>query len=182
MSTLIASRRYATALLSAAEEGNFLDQIVEELMQIRDVLANSRDLVHALRSPLIKGDKKIHILEEIFRDTVGEKMHLFLSLIARKKRAGLLPEIIDEFQILLDEKRGVVNAAITSAVTLSDDQVRELVNKLTVTTGKTIRAKISVNEELIGGVAVKIGDTIYDGSVSHQLEILKLALLSEAAV
>jgi F-type H+-transporting ATPase subunit delta len=182
MSTLIASRRYASALLSAAEEGQFLDQIIGELKQIREVLANSRDLVHALRSPLIKGDKKIHILEEIFRDSVGEKMHLFLSLIALKKRAGLLPEIIDEFQALLDEKRGIVNAEVTSAVTLSDDQVSVLVAKLTASTGKTIRAKMSVNEDLIGGVAVKIGDTIYDGSVSHQLEMLKHSLMTEAAV
>ena len=85
MSTLIASRRYAAALFSAAEEGNFLDQIVEELNVIRDVLHNSRDLVHALRSPLVKGDKKIHILEEIFNGLVGDKMFLFLKLVAQKK-------------------------------------------------------------------------------------------------
>jgi F-type H+-transporting ATPase subunit delta len=181
MSTLIASRRYASAILAAAEEGHFLDQTIEELTHIKEVLVNSRDLVHALRSPLIKGDKKIHILEEIFRDSVGEKMHMFLRLIALKKRAGLLPEIIDEFQALVDEKKGVVNADITSAFTLSDEQVSELVNKLTVNTGKTIRAKISVNEELIGGVAVKIGDTIFDGSVNHQLERLKQSLLAETA-
>jgi F-type H+-transporting ATPase subunit delta len=182
MSTLIASRRYASALLSAADEGNFLDQIVDELTKIKEILSGSRDLVHALRSPLINGDKKIHILEEIFRDSVGDKMHLFLRLIAHKNRAGLLPEIIDEFQVLLDEKRGVVNADITSAVALTGDQVSDLVNKLTATTGKTIRAKISVNEQLIGGVAVKIGDTIFDGSVVHQLELLKIALLEETAI
>ncbi|TLU87409.1 MAG: F0F1 ATP synthase subunit delta [Chlorobium sp.] len=179
MSTLIASRRYASALFSAAVEGGFLDQIVEELDVIKGVLHNSRDLVHALRSPLVKGDKKIHILEEIFRDSVGEKMFLFLKLIARKKRAGLLPEIIDEFHILLDEKRGVINVDVTSAVTLSDEQVNDLVARLAAFTGKQIRAKMSLNEKFIGGVSVKIGDTIYDGTISHQLNKFRQALVSD---
>lgn len=180
MSSLIASRRYASALLSSSEEGGFLDTIVEELKVIKEVLVNSRDLVQALRSPLIQGDKKVHILEEIFRDSVGEKMHVFLRLIAKKKRAGLLPEIIDEFQVLLDEKRGVLNADVTSAVALSEEQVTELVNKLAASTGKTIRPKMIVNENLIGGVSVKIGDTILDGSVSHQLQMLKHSLMTDA--
>ncbi len=180
MSTVIASRRYASALLSAAEEGNFLDQIIEELHLIREVLLNSRDLVHALRSPLVKGDRKIHILEEVFHGLVGEKMFLFLKLIAHKKRAGLLPEIIDEFQLLLDEKRGVINVDITSAVELSVAQSEELVNRLGSYTGKKIRAKIALDAELIGGVTVKIGDTIHDGSISHQLELLKAAFVAGA--
>jgi F-type H+-transporting ATPase subunit delta len=178
MSTLIASRRYASALLSAAEEGNFLDTIVEELQVIREVLEHSRDLVHALRSPLVKGDKKIHILEEVFRDSIGEKLFLFLKLVARKKRAGLLPEIIDEFQILLDEKRGVINVDITSAVQLSPAQSDELVARLAAFTGKKIRPNMALNEQYIGGVTVKIGDTIYDGTISHQLQMLHQALVS----
>ncbi len=178
MSSLIASRRYASALLSAAEEGNFLDLIVRELQVIKEVLENSRDLVHALRSPLVKGDKKIHILEEVFRDSIGEKMFLFLKLVARKKRAGLLPEIIDEFQILLDEKRGVINVEVTSAVKLSDEQSEELMTRLAVFTGKKIRAKMLLNDQFIGGVAIKIGDTIYDGSISHQLQLLRRTLVS----
>lgn len=178
MSTLIASRRYASALLSAAEEGNFLNQIVDELHVIKEVLEHSRDLVYALRSPLVKGDGKIHILEEIFKDSVGEKMFLFLRLVAHKKRAGLLPEIIDEFQILLDEKRGVINVDITSATALSDEQTAELVTKLAAFTGKEIRPRMAINEQFIGGVAVKIGDTIYDGSISHQLQMLRKSLVS----
>ncbi len=178
MSSLIASRRYASALLSAAEEGNFLDTIVEELQVIKEVLENSRDLVHALRSPLVKGDRKIHILEEIFKGSVGEKMFLFLRLITRKKRAGLLPEIIDEFQILLDEKRGVINVDVTSAVQLSDEQSNELVATIAAFTGKKIRARMLLNEKFIGGVAVKIGDTIFDGTISHQLQLLRRTLVS----
>lgn len=182
MSSVIASRRYATALMSAAEEGGFLDQIVDELKLIGETLDNSRDLVHALRSPLVKGDKKVHILEAVFKDSVGEKVLLYLSLIARKKRAGLLPEIIREFQELLDEKKGVINVDVVSAVNLSEEQVDKLVDKLSASTGKKIRAKLSLDEKLLGGVSVKIGDTIYDGSISYQLLKLKETLASEIAL
>jgi len=181
MSSVITSRRYASALLSAAEEGNFLDQIVEELKVINDVFRNSRDLVHVLRSPLIQGDKKFHILEDIFKGLVGVKMLLFLKLVARKKRAGLLPDIINEFQLLLDEKRGMINVAITSAVQLSDAQANDLVTSLAAFTGKKVRPSFSLNESFIGGASVKIGDTIFDGTISHQLQMLKQALVSQKA-
>ncbi|NTW55503.1 MAG: F0F1 ATP synthase subunit delta [Chlorobiaceae bacterium] len=179
MSKVIASRRYATALMSAAEEGGFLEKAVEELKVIRETLGNSRELVQALRSPLVKGDKKAHILSEIFKGTVSDKVLLFMNLIARKKRAGLLPEIIDEFMLILDEKKGIVNAEVSSAVKLSQEQVDSLVGKLSQSTGKKIRAKMSVDEELLGGVAVKIGDTIFDGSIKYQLQMLKQALVTE---
>jgi F-type H+-transporting ATPase subunit delta len=181
MSIVIASRRYATALMSAAEEGGFLDKAVEELKVIRETLENSRDLVRALRSPLVKGDRKARILEEIFSGSVSDKLLIFLNLIARKKRAGILPEIIDEFMIILDEKKGIVNADVTSAVELSREQVDSLVSKLSDSTGKKIRARMSIDEELLGGVSVKIGDTIFDGSIKYQLLLLRQALESEKA-
>jgi len=181
MSSLIASRRYASSLLTAAVEGNFLDQIVQELEVIREVLHNSHDLVCVLRSPVIKGDKKIKILQDVFGNSVGEKMFLFLRLVTKKKRAGQLPEIISEFQALLDERQGVVNADIVSAVALSDEESAALVSRLESYTGKRVRARLSVNEAFIGGVSVKIGDTIFDGTISHQLTKLKETLLAETA-
>ena len=120
---------------------------------------------------------KLDMLQKIFQ----EKMFIFLKLIARKKRAGLLPEIIDEFQVLLDEKRGIINVDISSAVKLSDEQSSELVNRLEVYTGKKIRPRMSLDEGLIGGVSVKIGDTIFDGSISHQLQRFRQALVTEKA-
>jgi len=178
MSSLIASRRYAWALLSAAEEGQFLDQATDALNSIKETLANSRDLVHVLRSPLINGDKKTHILEVVFKEIAGEKVMIFLRLLAHKKRAGQLPEIIGEYQKLLDEKNGVINVSINSAVMLSDEQAKDLVNKLANYTGKKVRAKMKLEEALLGGVTVKIEDTIIDGSVRHQLQMMKKSLLA----
>ncbi|MEE9903999.1 MAG: F0F1 ATP synthase subunit delta [Chlorobium sp.] len=178
MSSVIASRRYASALLSAAEEGRFLDQATEALGAIKETLDHSRDLVHVLRSPLINGDKKSHILEAVFKDIADDRLMIFLKLLARKKRAGLLPEIITEFRTLLDERNGVINIDVSSAVKLSEEQSKDLVNQLSMFTGKKVRAKMTLREELLGGVTIKIGDTILDGSVKHQLQLLRQSLSS----
>jgi len=178
MSSVIASRRYASALLSAAEEGQFLEEAIEALNNIKETLDHSRDLAHALRSPLINADKKKHILEAIFSESAGEKVMIFLMLLAQKKRAGQIPEIVNEFHKLLDERNGVINVDVKSAVKLSDEQAKELVNKLAAYTGKKVRAKMALQENLLGGVTVKIGDTIVDGSVSHQLQMMKQSLMA----
>jgi F-type H+-transporting ATPase subunit delta len=181
MSSAIASRRYALALLEVAVEGHFLESVTEDLQNIREVVLSSRELQLALKSPLVKGDTKARILEDIFRSRVGDKTMLFLKLLAHKKRANLLAEVVTEFNDLLDVRNGYLNADVRSAVKLSDEQARELVNGLSVRTGKKIRAKMTLDESLIGGFTVKIGDTILDGSVSHQLQVLRKALVAETA-
>ncbi|MCE1272981.1 MAG: F0F1 ATP synthase subunit delta [Chlorobiaceae bacterium] len=180
MSSAIASRRYALALLEVAADGNFLETVTEDLQNIQEVISGSHDLQLALKSPLVKGDAKSRILENIFGSHVCDKTMVFLKLLAHKKRANLLSEVVTEFNSLLDERNGYLNADVKSAVKLSDEQARELVNGLSVRTGKKIRAKMSLDESLIGGFTVKIGDTILDGSVSHQLQLLKKSLSAEA--
>jgi F-type H+-transporting ATPase subunit delta len=181
MSSAIASRRYALALLEVAAEGNFLEAVTEDLQNIQEVLGQSRDLQRSLKSPLIKGDLKSRILEEIFRGQVNDKTMIFLKLLAHKKRADLISDVVTEFNTLLDERNGYLNAEVKSAVKLNEEQARELVNGLSARTGKKIRARMSLDESLLGGFTVKIGDTILDGSVSHQLKLLRKSLMAESA-
>ncbi|RTY36679.1 F0F1 ATP synthase subunit delta [Chlorobium phaeovibrioides] len=181
MSSVIASRRYAYAFLSAAEAGGFLETVTGEMQMVGETLAASRDLQRALASPLINADRKTHLLEEIFAEAVGDKMMLFLRLIAHKKRAGILGGITQEFAALLDEKNGIVNAAVTSATELSESQQKALSRSLDGYTGKKVRSAMKIDESLIGGLSVKIGDTIFDGSVRHQLQLLREKLVAVEA-
>lgn len=181
MSSAIASRRYASALLDVAVDGKFLESVTGDLQLINEVLASSRELQLALKSPLIKGDIKSRILEGIFGEKVCEKTMVFLKLLAHKKRANLISEVVTEFNSLLDERNGCINAEVKSAAKLSDEQARELVNGLATRTGKKIRPRMSLDEALIGGFTVKIGDTILDGSISHQLDLLRKSLVAETA-
>lgn len=180
MSTLIASRRYAESLLTAAVEGNYLDQIVPEMKEINKTLHCSRELVHILASPLVKSDKKLHILDELFARHISKEAFQFLALVTKKKRAGILSDIINEFMVLLDEREGIMNVTITSATTLGEEQAERLVSGLANYTGKKIRATLQVDDRCIGGAAIKIGDTIFDGTVRHQLSRLRDTLLTEA--
>lgn len=179
MSSTIVSRRYARALLEVAEEGGLAEQVAGDLEVIRKTLEGSRDIVTMLKSPIIKGDTKARILKEIFGG-LGEKTLLFLNLLCRKKRASILPDVIEEYSALRDERGGIVNVDVTSAVELDDEQSKKLIDVLAQYTGKKVRAKLSLDEELLGGVTVKIGDTILDNSVKHQLQLLSSALSENA--
>lgn len=179
MSSTIVSRRYARALLDVAEESGLAEQVAGDLEVIRETLESSRDIVTMLKSPIIKGDTKARILKEIFGG-LGEKALLFIDLLCRKKRAAILPDVIDEYATLRDEQRGIINVDVASAVELDDEQSKKLIDGLAKYTGKKVRAKLSLDEALLGGVTVKIGDTILDNSVKHQLQLLNSALVEDA--
>ncbi len=179
MSSNIASRRYARALLEVAEEGGLVEQVAKDLEVIQETLESSREIVTMLKSPVIKGDTKAKILKEIFGG-LGEKTVLFIDLLCKKKRASILPDVIEEYSALRDERAGIVNVDVTSAIELDDEQSKNLIDGLAGYTGKKVRAKLSLDKELIGGATVKIGDTILDNSVRHQLEMLNEALTENA--
>ena len=179
MSSNIASRRYARALLDVAEDGGLTEQVARDLEVIRKTMDGSRDIVNLVRSPLVKGDLKARILQEVFSG-LSEKTLLFINLLCRKKRSAILLDVIEEFSALRDEREGIVNVDVASAVELDDEQSKKLINGLADYTGKKVRAKLSLDEQLLGGVTVKIGDTILDNSVKHQLEMLNEALTENA--
>lgn len=180
MSSTIASRRYAKALLDVAEESGFVEQIAGDLAAIRETVTDSRDLINMVRSPIIKGDTKARVLKEVFKDKLDDTTVLFIDLLCRKKRAALLVDIINEYYALRDEREGIVNIDVTSAVELDGEQSKKLINSLASYTGKKVQARLSLDKGLLGGVTVKIGDTILDGSVKHQLQVLKSALVESA--
>ena len=180
MSSKITSRRYAKALLDVAEEGGFVERITNDLETIRETVAGSREMVNMLRSPVVNVDLKARILKDVFKGELSENTIRFIDLLCKKKRAGLLTDVIDEFHALRDERGNIVNVDVTSAVELDDGQSKKLINGLAAYTGKKIRARLSLDEQLIGGVKVQIGDTILDNSVVHQLQRLKSSLAESA--
>ncbi len=176
MSSTITSRRYAKALLDVAEEGDFVDRVAKDLEIIRETVAGSRDMLNMLKSPLVKSDMKARILEEVFQGRLSDKTIRFLNLLCSKKRIALLVDVIDDFSALQDTREGIVNIEVASAVKLDDEQSKKLMSGLADYTGKKVRARLFLDNRLLGGVRVKIGDTILDNSVARQLQILKHAL------
>ncbi len=169
----IVGRRYAQALLEIAGEKNLVKTFLADFELIEEALNQSKELDLAIASPLIQAEKKAAILKDIFGSKVSKEISTFLHLIAKKGRAGILRQIVTDFKSILDDKNGIVEVDVKSAVELDKVQSDALKQKLDAYTSKNTRIRLSVDKELIGGVTVKIGDTVLDSSIRHQLSQLR---------
>jgi len=171
-------RRYASALFGAASKADAVDAVESDLGLVGYVLESSPALWDAMVSPIIPPAKKREILGDIFEGKVHKITLAYLGLLADKRREEALRQTESEYVILANEARGIVQAEVTSATPLDEDQEARLVAKLSATTGKQIQLAKRVDPSAIGGVLVRIGDTVIDGSVRGQLAALRERLLS----
>ncbi len=175
------AQKYAQAIYELACEKNMLEQVEEQLKMVAAMLAEHSDLATFLYHPLIQAQAKRELITRVFVQDLADFVHTFLLLLVDKRRETLLPDIMKEFKMLANQARNIVEADVTVAMPLHDAEQLALSQKLGAITGKNVLLRISVDERILGGVIVKIGDKLIDGSVSRQLEMLKSAL-SQAPV
>jgi F-type H+-transporting ATPase subunit delta len=173
MKNLRVARRYAAALMSAAEQRGTMQAVSAELEAIGKLLQDSREFSLLVGSPVISAARKISVFRELFESRVGVEVMSFLVLLAEKGREEVLPEIIEQFQSLVRDRLGVVQVEVTSAVDLTDEQEQMLRRRLEAYTKKKVRMTVGLDKEIQGGLLIQIGDTILDGSLQHQLEVLR---------
>lgn len=178
MPTTKAARRYATALLELAKERDEVDDILEDIEFIHNTLKDSRELVLFLKSPIIKFDDKTDALEKIFFDDLTEPTRLFLKLLARKDRINLLNQITAAFIEKYKEYAGIITVEVYVAQELTDTQLESLHKELEQKTQKKVDMNITIDKSLKGGMAIRIDDTVIDGTVKHKLQELEESLLS----
>jgi F-type H+-transporting ATPase subunit delta len=184
MPNLAVANQYAKALLEAVSQpdsGIHPEEALAQLEQFSAILKESRDLRGILLSPAVAHGSKTAVLTRL-GDMVG--MHglvkNFLFVVTRHRRLGLMPEIRDRYQALLDEAEGLVRAGVAAAQPLSPDQTAAVESMLARMTGRRVRCGYTVDESLVGGVTVRIGSTMYDGSVRGQLDGLRRRLTRES--
>jgi F-type H+-transporting ATPase subunit delta len=175
-----ASGRYAKALLELAEEHNNVEQTLQDVLFIKATLDGSRDLLLFLKSPIIKPEKKVAALEEIFGGKVSELVHKFISLIAQKNRQSMIDQIVNSFIQVYNEYAGIIEAKVSVAQKLTDKQLSDVKDKIETVTDKKVQITEEVDPELKGGMAIKISDTVIDGTIKHKLEQLEDIFLSTA--
>lgn len=168
-----AASRYAKSFLGlVAEKGN-LDEAIKDMELVQKTISENRELLVLLKSPVVKTDKKISILESIYGKHLSKVSMLFLNLIAKNRRESVLPEIVEAFIAQYKTMKGITPATVTSAAVLSDDakkRIQELVQKQV---GGTVELTTLVNPELIGGFVLRIGDQQLDTSILAQISELK---------
>ncbi len=171
-------RRYATALFNAASKAGIIDQVESDLGLISYVLESSPRLTEALQAPLVPAENKRAILESIFGGKVHEITLSYLNLLVDKRREEAMIATEAAYIDLANEARGIITVDVTSAVELTPEEAARLKAKLSAMTGKVAELAVRVDPSIIGGVIVKIGDRVIDGSVKGQLAALREELLS----
>lgn len=176
MPTSRVASRYASALLTSALQANILDDVRKDVHVLRTALTASRELLNVLKSPIVRYEQKKQALTNIFADKLAPLTMHFLLLLLDKRREGELPSILAAFNELYNQHKGIVEVKVLSAVELDDAQKNAILDKVKRYTGKSVVPSYSIDKALIGGFLVKMGDTVLDGTVKHQLENLKKAL------
>lgn len=173
MRNIRVARRYAQAVMDLGAEQKTLDRLAEDFSLLRQALQESWEFRAFLKSPVIGTEKKKTVLRGMFQARLSDSMLAFLDLITEKKREDVLGQIIEEFFNLRDERMGIVNVDVRAAVELSDDHHRGIAKRFESITSKKVRISFSLDKQLKGGFIARIGDTVYDGSVRRQLELLR---------
>ncbi|MBT8379248.1 MAG: ATP synthase F1 subunit delta [Ignavibacteria bacterium] len=177
MANLKVSHRYATSLIETAIEKNKLDKVSSDMILLLEALKDSKQLKLMLDNPVIRPELKEKILKEIFTSKFDSDSLNFLSFVIEKKRENLLDSIAERFLALRDEHLGIISVTVTTAFKFEDSQIEKLQKKLEEILGKKVRLNLMEDESLVGGFIAKAGDTMYDASVRHQLELLKKQFL-----
>ena len=162
---------YAKALLGAAEKSGESDLVVEELEAIvTDVLDKLPTLEEAMRTPRLTHEERLPILEKAFGGRISSTSLTFLKVVSKHGRLDCLRAIARAARKQLDTARGRVEVLVESAAPLSNPLRERIKARLTQLLGREVMLKTSVNENLLGGLMVRVGDTVYDASLSARLK------------
>lgn len=171
------ARRYAEAALSLAERDGSLAEWVGAL-ETASVRLSDAQVVRLLADPAIAFDERRRIAETILGDTVTGAPRNLVLLLVRRGRIELLPRIASELRRLWERRQGIVHAVVTSAAPLSGTQSEAVRDRLAAMTGDRVETELRVDPSLLGGVQVRMGDRLIDGSVRGRLERLRSRLTS----
>ena len=173
--------RYAGALFDLAKEQGALDQVQSDLSGLKGLLAESADLTRLIESPAIAKDDQVKALTAVSKKAGASDLTTrFLGLLADKRRAFALPDVIEAYEAMLSDEKGEVQAELTSAVELTDEQKDAVREKISQSVGKTVTMTSSVDPGLLGGLVVRVGSRMIDASLKTKLHQLELAMKGAA--
>ncbi|WP_304066471.1 ATP synthase F1 subunit delta [Pedobacter glucosidilyticus] len=173
MSEIKVASRYAKSLIDLAKEQNALEQVKGDMQLFVDTVKASTELQAVLKNPIIPIGKKNSILVAIFGDKVHATTKAFLKIVIDKARAEVLFGTAKEFLNQYNQYKNIVTAKVTSAIALSDTAKADIIAKVKEVTGGEVRLNATIDESLIGGFVLTVGDKQFDASISSKLNQLK---------
>ena len=177
MSLQTIARRYAIALADVAIEQGEALAVQEELLEWGVMINSNGRLKEAFSNPTVPYEQKRKLIQELIsRTKIRQTTANFLQVLLRNQRLSEITEVNKWFGQILDERAGVVAAEITTARPVAQESIETLRKTLASISGKKVRLKFAIDEDLIGGLVARIGSTVYDGSVRNQLREMELKL------
>lgn len=176
MSSGVVAKRYAYALFEVASENKQVDLVEQELQQIKQAIDDNPAFLQFLQHPQIAKETKKKEFQQIFEGQLSETTLNFVQLLIDKNREDAFALIPEFFTEKANEERGLVDAIVTSVQPLTEEQKEGLVQSFKRLLNKEIRIHNELNDSIMGGVVVQIGDRLYDGSVAGKLNRLQQSL------
>ncbi len=171
------SRNYAEALLALATRDDARDAYGALINGLADVLEKDATFRSFLEAPQVSEGQKSEVLGKALADRAPVHFVRFVQKLVSNRRQMLLAEVAQEFNDLRDAEEGRVHARVTVARALNEADTAALAEALGKALGKVVVPHVAVNAAILGGVVVRVGDTVMDGSVSHRLERLRARML-----
>ena len=169
--------RYAKAFFAAAKEKNQLGKLKADIQFVLDVCNQSADFILLLESPVVKASKKIKLISSVFIGKVNELTMNFLYLIVNNKREIHIPGICRNFLSLCRKDQNIKSAVLVTASKMTDNTISKIGKLLEKELKTKVELSTQVNEEIIGGMVIRLDDTQYDASVATQIKKIKQKLL-----
>lgn len=172
------ARNYAEALIALARKAGDLDGYGAAIAGLADAVAGDQRLTNFLASPSVSASQKNRIIELAFGTKLPKMMVRFVQKLVDNRRQLLLGDVATEYANLVDEQEGRVHARVTVARETSEAERDAIAAKLSERLGKIVVPHVTVNPAILGGVVVKVGDTVMDGSVRKRIATLRARLAS----
>ncbi len=175
MISTISARRYAQAIFQIAEANKNLDEWQKELRKLAGLMKD-HEIVDLIDHPKVPFNLKSELIKEKLNTSNVLVLNL-CNLLILKGKIKNVEQIVEEYDGLLDEQRGIKHAVVTTAVAVDDAEKNKITSQLEKITGKKVSIKLQVNPAIVGGMVARIEDTLIDGSVRNKLDLLRRDLV-----
>ena len=167
-----AAQRYAKAVLSLTQDQHKTEAVNAEMMLVFNAVSDNENLSKALKSPAVTPKEKRKLLQSIFKDT-GEITQNLFNVLLENKRIDILDEVAKKYTSLYNEMNNIRTATVTTAVPLTPEMEQKILKKVKELTGGNASLKNEIDENILGGFILRVGDMQYNASISGNLNRLE---------
>jgi F-type H+-transporting ATPase subunit delta len=171
------AQRYAKALFQLSSESSQVEAALNQLREFSSAVSKDSDTDSFFTGPTVSKEEQSKVLSEMFqKKTFTEDVKGLLTILVQKRRFNYLPDIVGEFQSVVDASKGIARGEVSSAATLSPEERTSLEVTISKYTGKKVVLEYHEDNKLVGGLVAKVGSFTFDDSIETQLRLMKDAI------